>query len=174
MTDKELKDLVASLSISQKETDRQIKELGKQIGGLGRKFGGFTEGMAFPAMEKVLRQKFKMESIAQNLQTRIKGKEMEIDILAYSNSRINKVYLVEVKSHLNDVELKKMLLKMKNFFYFHPEHKGKDLYGILTVVDVNRDILKRVYANGIYLARLHDETFTLQVPKGFKPKNYSI
>ena len=56
MTDIELKDLVASLAIAQKETDRQLqetdkqlrlqlmetdkqlRELGKQIGGLGEKF----------------------------------------------------------------------------------------------------------------------------------------
>ena len=62
MTDEELKDLVASLAVAQRETDRQLKEtdrqlketdrqlrkqlkeLGKQIGGLGEKFGGFTEG----------------------------------------------------------------------------------------------------------------------------------
>ena len=46
MTDEELKELVASLAVAQRETDRQLKELGKQIGGLGEKFGG--EGMALP------------------------------------------------------------------------------------------------------------------------------
>ena len=51
MTDEELKELVASLAVAQRETDRQLKEtdrqlrkqlkeLGKQIGGLGEKFGG--------------------------------------------------------------------------------------------------------------------------------------
>ena len=46
MTDDELKQLVASLAIDRKETDKQfketakqLKELGKQIGGLGKKFG---------------------------------------------------------------------------------------------------------------------------------------
>ncbi len=73
MTDDELRELVASIAISQKETDKQLretdkqlnefqieswkqikenrnqlKELGKQIGGLGRKFGSFTEGLALP------------------------------------------------------------------------------------------------------------------------------
>jgi hypothetical protein len=56
-----------------KETDRQlskqIKELSKQIGGLGNKFGSFTEGMALPSMEKLLRQRFGMETIA----TRVKS-----------------------------------------------------------------------------------------------------
>ncbi len=36
MTEDELKQLVASLAIDRKETDKQRKELGKQIGGLGK------------------------------------------------------------------------------------------------------------------------------------------
>jgi hypothetical protein len=35
MTDQELKDLIASLAIDRKETDRQIKNLGREIGKLG-------------------------------------------------------------------------------------------------------------------------------------------
>jgi len=50
--------ILAELSTAQKETDRQLKELGKQIGGLGAKFGSFTEGLALPSMEKILRQRF--------------------------------------------------------------------------------------------------------------------
>ena len=55
---------IKELRASQKETDRQIKELGKQIGGLGEKFGSFTEGMAFPSMKRVLRERFGMEFVS--------------------------------------------------------------------------------------------------------------
>lgn len=126
MTDQELRDLVASLAVSQKETDlqiketgnqlketdrqlketdrqlrKQMKELGIQIGGLGNKFGSFTEGMAFPSMEKILRKRFGMEMISLRAK-KIKGdKILEIDVLAYANSEKNEVYVVEVKSHLH-------------------------------------------------------------------------
>ena len=71
MTDEELKELVASLAIDRKETERRmretdrqmketsqqikaterlVKELSKNIGGLNNKFGSFTEAMAFPSM----------------------------------------------------------------------------------------------------------------------------
>ena len=46
-----------------KDTDNQLKESGKQIGGLGDKFGSFTEGMAFPSLEKMLRERFGMDVI---------------------------------------------------------------------------------------------------------------
>ena len=36
MTDQELKDLVASLAVSQAETDEQLKKLAEQIGGIRR------------------------------------------------------------------------------------------------------------------------------------------
>ncbi|MCA2590483.1 DUF3782 domain-containing protein, partial [Microcystis aeruginosa CS-558/01A06] len=63
--------LLAELTAAQKETDRQLKEtdkqlkeLGKQIGGLGAKFGSFTEGLALPSMETILRQRFGMEVVS--------------------------------------------------------------------------------------------------------------
>ena len=113
MTDDELKELVAGLAISQKETDRQLKEtdkqlskqmkeLGKQIGGLGRKFGSFTEGLALPSMQKILQEKFNMEVISPSVRIHKDGKDIEIDVLAYANSTTNEVYVVEVKSHLRE------------------------------------------------------------------------
>ena len=131
MTDQELRDLVASLAVAQKETNdqmralqketdrqlretdrqlrKQMKELGIQIGGLGNKFGSFTEGMAFPSMEKILRKRFGMEMISLRAK-KIKGdKILEIDVLAYANSEKNEVYVVEVKSHLHHRELEQVL-----------------------------------------------------------------
>ncbi|MCZ8118674.1 MAG: DUF3782 domain-containing protein, partial [Microcystis sp.] len=63
-TDKQLKEtdlLLKEVSQQQKKTDKQLKELGQQIGGLGAKFGSFTEGLALPSMETILRQRFGME-----------------------------------------------------------------------------------------------------------------
>ena len=99
MTDQELRDLIASIAVAQKETDKQIKEtaeqlkntdkqineLGWQLGGLGNKFGSFTEGMAFPAMDKILRQRFNMETVASRVKSTRGGDSLELDVLAYSN-----------------------------------------------------------------------------------------
>jgi len=48
LLDKELKNLVASLAISQKETNRQIERM-------VNKFGTFAEGLALPSIEKIIR-----------------------------------------------------------------------------------------------------------------------
>jgi len=179
MTDIELKELVASLAVRQAETDRlirdlgnQTKELGKQIGGLGDKFGGFTEGMAYPSMQKILQERFGMNVISPRVSSRKNGRTMEIDVLAYSNGNANAVYAVEVKSHLRDDGVDQMLKILREFHDFFPGHEDKKVFGILAAVDVPNDVRQRVLREGIYLARIHDDNFQLEVPEGFQPRAF--
>lgn len=154
------------------ETWRQIKELGKQIGGLGQKFGGFTEGMAYPSMKKILEQRFHMDTISPRVSSRKNGRKMEVDVLAYSNSAVNEVYVVEVKSHLRDDGVDQMLRILREFHHFFPGHSGKKVYGILAAVDFPDDVRDRVLREGIYLACIHDESFELAVPRDFRPRAF--
>ena len=193
MTDDELKQLVASLAISQKETDKQIKEtdrqfketdrqfketdkqlkeLGKQIGGLGKKFGSFTEGLALPSMTKILRERFQMEVISPSVRVSKNGIDAEIDVLAYANSRINEAYVVEVKSHLREEGISQLKEIMDNFRLLFPEHQDKKLYGIIAAVDISAALKKRVLDAGFYVARIQDDTFSLDTPLGFKAKAF--
>ena len=181
MTDEELKQLVASLAIDRKEieklfketdmkfqetdqqikeTNKQLKELGRQIGGLGKKFGSFTEGLALPSMTKILRERFKMEVINPSVRVRkANGMEAEIDVMAYSNSQINEVYVVEVKSHLREEAIMQLNALMGNFRMLFPEHNDKKLFGIIAAVDMSDMLKKRVLDAGFYVARIQDETF---------------
>jgi len=186
MTDQELRDLAASVSGRQSDTElwlkesarqmsenaQMIRELGKQIGGLGQKFGGFTEGMAFPSMTKILQQRFNMDVIATRVTSRKNGRTMEIDVLAYSNSKVNEVYAVEVKSHLREEGVEQMLQILREFHDFFAGHEGKKIYGILAAVDIPDDIRQRVLREGIYLACIHDDNFELQIPEGFHPRAF--
>ena len=191
MTDAELKELVASLAIAQqetglqlkenarlqKETDRrlskQLRELGKQIGGLGQKFGSFTEGLALPSMEKILRQRFRMTHVAPRVRVKKGRKNLELDVLAYSNTDVNKVFVVEVKSHLREEGLEQILQVLRVFFDFFPEHKDKTLHGILATVDAPENLLRKVREAGIYTAQIRDDNFLLTVPKSFKPTPFT-
>jgi len=184
MTDEELKQLVASLAVAQreaselfketdrrqKETDKQLKELGKQIGGLSNKFGSFTEGLALPSMTKILKQRFKMEVISPSVRVSKNGIDAEIDVLAYANSAVNEVYAVEVKSHLREEGINQLSTLMANFRNLFPEHADKKLYGIIAAVDMSEDIKKRVLDAGFYAARIKDEVFSLDTPEGFQAK----
>ena len=207
MTDQELKDLVASLAISQKEsgrqieatslqmretdrqmqetdrkmqetdrkmreTDRQIRELKKQIGGLGNKFGGFTEGLAWPSMSRVLSRRFGAEFVAPRVK-RSRGKEnIELDALGYRNSDTNAAWVVEVKSRLGDGDLDSFREKLRRFSDMFPEHADKQVFGILSAVDISGEMARKVLAEGIYLARVHEDLFELAVPKGFVARDW--
>ena len=190
MTDEELKDLVASLAVAQRETDRQLKEtdrqlketdrqlrkqlkeLGKQIGGLGEKFGGFTEGMALPSMTKILTENFGMEVVTPRVKVRKAGRSLELDVLAYANSECNAAYIVEIKSHLRPDGIEQLKNILEQFRHFFPEHADKALYGILAVVDAPEDLRQEALSAGIFMAGINDEQFKLEVPRNFQPKSW--
>jgi hypothetical protein len=65
---------------------------------------------------------------------------------------------------MTDQELKELVASMISSGY-----EGKKLYGILAAVDAPEAVRKKVLQEGIYLARVHDGHFELQVPKDFQP-----
>ena len=160
---------IREVSKSQKATDHQIKELGIQIGGLGEKFGSFTEGMAFPSMRQILEQRFHADVIGTRMIGRNNGNRMELDVIAYANRGLDEVYVVEVKSHLREDGLQRMIRNLKDFHKFFPGHQGKKVYGILAYVDAPEDVCRRALEAGLYLARIHDGLFEIEVPEGFQP-----
>jgi hypothetical protein len=164
-TDRQLKELG-------KQTDRQLKELGKQIGGLGAKFGSFTEGLALPSMETILRQRFGMEVVSPSVRVSKEGKHIEIDVLAYTNGNLNTAYVVEVKSHAREDSITQLKSILQRFRTFFPEHKDKQLYGILAAVDMSPELRQKTLEEGFYVACIHDQVFELDTPENFQPQNY--
>jgi hypothetical protein len=156
----------------QKETDKQLKELGKQIGGLGAKFGSFTEGLALPSMETILGQQFGMEVISPSVRVSKEGQHLEIDVLAYTNGELNIAYIVEVKSHVRQEDITQLKSILQRFRRFFPEHKDKKLYGILAAVDLSPELREKILQEGLYVARIHDQVFELDIPDNFQPQTY--
>ncbi|BCU12934.1 DUF3782 domain-containing protein [Microcystis aeruginosa] len=181
-TDKQLKEtdlLLKEVSQQQKEnaqqqkkTDKQLKELGQQIGGLGAKFGSFTEGLALPSMETILRQRFGMEVVSPSVRVSKNGQHLEIDVLAYTNGELNTAYIVEVKSHAKEESITQLKSILQRFRSFFPEHKDKKLYGILAAVDLSNELREKILEEGFYVARIHDEVFELDIPDNFQPQTY--
>jgi len=186
VTDQELRDLAASLAMKQvgltepaeqrqreqQETARQLREVGRQLDRLGEKFGGFTDGIAFPAMTEILMQRFGMTTNAPQVRSRRNSRSLELDVLAYSSSQKNEAYVVEVKSHLREDGLDQLLRTLKEFREFFPEHADKKVYGILAAVDISDNAAHMALREGIYLARIHDNQFEIQVPDDFQPRAY--
>jgi hypothetical protein len=156
----------------QQKTDKQLKELGKQIGGLGAKFGSFTEGLALPSMETILRQRFGMEVVSPSVRVSKNGQHLEIDVLAYTNGELNTAYIVEVKSHAREESITQLKSILQRFRSFFPEHKDKKLYGILAAVHVSPELREKILREGFYVARIHDQVFELDIPDNFQPQTY--
>jgi hypothetical protein len=151
------------------KTDRLIKAMNKQMGELGRKFGGYTEGLALPAMEKLLRRRFKMDVIAQDVRAHINGRSLELDLLGTSRQEGGDAYIVEIKSRFREDEFQQVLNTLREAPKFFPQLRDKRLYGIVVAVDIPQNMRRRVIKAGLYLALPHEDTFKLAVPRGFKP-----
>jgi hypothetical protein len=171
-TDRQLKEQLKETDRQLKETDRQLKELGKQIGGLGAKFGSFTEGLALPSMETILRQRFGMEIISPSVRASKGGQHLELDVFAYANGYLNTAYIVEVKSHVREDSITQLKSILQRFRTFFPEHKDKQLYGILASVDMSPELRQKTLQEGFYVARIHDQVFELDTPDNFQPQSY--
>jgi hypothetical protein len=180
MTNQELKNIVAQISlgvdnlrISQQETDRQIKQVNKQLGELGNKFGSFTEGLALPSMEKVFYRDFGLDVVQPRARSRQNGRTMEIDVLAYDHPGGSKdVYIIEVKSHLTEKGIEQIKETIEEFPKYFPWGRDRTVYGVIAAVDIPDNVRNKVLKEGLYLARISDGTFTMQVPRGFKPKGF--
>jgi hypothetical protein len=169
-TEKQIKEAQAKTDSQLAKTDKQISELGIQIGGINNKFGTFTEGLVYPSIEKELYEKFKVTHVSQR--ARNKTKQVEIDILGYSNGSTNEAYVVEVKSHLRDEALDQILKILEHFKENFPEHKDKKVYGMIASIDTNDEVLTKIEKAGIYYANVSNNIFELKSSKKFKPREF--
>jgi hypothetical protein len=135
-TDRKFQETDRLIDKVSRETDRKIRDLGQQIGGLCNKFGSFTEGLALPSMEKILRQRFGVDTVGPSVRVSRNGRHLEIDVLAYANGDINTAYVVEVNSHLREENIQQLLDILEHFADWFPEHRNRKLYGILAAVDI--------------------------------------
>jgi RecB family endonuclease NucS len=123
-------------------------------------------------MEKILRQRFGMETTSPSVRVSKGGQHIEIDVLAYANGELNTAYIVEVKSHAREESITQLKSILQRFRTFFPEHKDKQLYGILAAVDMSPDLREKTLQEGFYVARIHDQVFELDIPENFQPQRY--
>ena len=155
-----------------RDINRQLQENARLIQRLGAKFGSFTEGLALPAMEKILRDRLGMEVISPSVRVSKARQHMELDVLAYANGPVNAASIVEVKSHAREESIAQLKTLLHRFRDFFPEHRDKQLYGILAAVDLSASLREKALQEGLYVAHIHDEVFTLDIPENFQPRAF--
>ena len=169
----ELRQIISELALSQKETDQIVKRTQKQLGELGNKLGSFAEGLAYPTVERIMREKFGMEGV-NPIHIRRKDGELEVDALGYSNGNINTVMVGEIKSHFREHHVEKVEQACQRLFDFMPEHRGKKVYGMVIFVKGEQNAIQLAAKHGIDTVEANDENFKLRNGKWFVPKDFGV
>ena len=144
--------------------EKVFDEIGKKRGG----FSSFTEGLAYPSMRKILRERYGIDNTVANIVKDFpNGNQIEFDAFGYTNGTVNNAVVVEVKTHLQSKHIYEFKQELADFKQNFPEFKDKHLYGILvTARVVSKELRHEIFENGLHLAIVHDEVFNLkQNPK---------
>lgn len=154
------------------ETEKMIKNLGKEIGGLGNSIGGLAEGLSYPSLANELENRFKVEFVAPNVEKKKGQSKIELDVLAYSNSTKNEVFIIEIKATLSELAIEQLQKEVERFKEYFPEHSDKKVYGIMCAIKASDKLKRQVYDKGFYFASANEGLFKILIPKNFKPKSW--
>jgi len=168
-----IRDITERQKEAKQESDIELKNLRRIVGDIGNKFGSFTEGMAFPSMERVLRKQFGMTTVTTNYKTHYGSDTLKIDVLGIANGTVNAVVIVEVKSHLTQRDIEQTLNAIETFKRLHPEYAGKKIFGVIACVSGAMEQKQKAIEAGLFVASTDDEIFELQTPAWFVPRDFS-
>lgn len=170
------RELEASLARSREQVDAALDKLSRQIGGLGNGFGTFTEGLMWSSLQRILRDQLGMHTLAIIPERRRlpDGRDLEVDMLGWTNGTDNRVAVVEIKTHLRRRDLDQFDHMLRRFAEFFPEHKGKTAVGIIAAIGIRQPIASEVNRRGFHLARASDENFELADSPGFRPVHFAV
>lgn len=160
----EIRQILAELAASQKQTQ-------KQLGELGNKFGSFAEGLAYPTVERIMREQFGMEGV-NPIHIRRHGDELELDALGYSNGSVNTVIAGEIKSHFREEHIGQIERACQKLPEFMPEHAEKKVHGMVIFIKGEQNAIDLATKRGIYTVQANDENFKLRSPKHFIPRDF--
>ena len=170
MSNKELKDSVASSVSASEEINAQIERTQKIINGLGR--GYLYEETAWDSLHNILIEYFKIPLIMEVVK-RMNNASISMDAFGYENSPINTAVIIKITEKLKYEAIEEIEETMSNFPKFFLDHADKKLYGVMACVDASDEIKNVLRKKGIYLAVMNDDVFELHEPDNFTPTDYS-
>lgn len=170
MTDDELKQLVASLAVSQKETDNQLKETNNQlketdnqlketdrklekiarmIGGVSKNQGDIAEDFFYNSLIKDNHLgSLAFDDITKNMEKH-RGKIQEEYDIFLTNGESIAIIEVKYKAHLEDIN--KLTRKFNNFKKLFPIYQDYKLYGAMASFYFNQDTKDELLNQGYFV-----------------------
>jgi Holliday junction resolvase-like predicted endonuclease len=155
MTDQELKDLVASLAISQaktdeqmKRTDEKLKRMGIALGNISNNQGAVAEEFFFNSLKATQTLAgIHYDSVDKNLTRAANGIEDEFDIVMVNGKAIA---IVEVKYKAHEADLTKLLTqKYENFKKLFPVYKDYTHHLVLATFSLYDELKEQALAQGV-------------------------
>lgn len=162
MTDQELKDLVASLAVSQaetekrfketdkqfKETDKQLKKLGVLLGNIGNNQGDVAEEYFINSLKDKLKvANMDFDYLIPNYVIEGKKIQDEYDILLVNGES---AAIIEVKYKVHPSDLKKLPKKIANLKKL-PQYKGYKVYAGIAGFKIPKEIIEQATKQGYFV-----------------------
>ena len=155
MKDEELKELVASLAVSQKETDEQMKRtdeklerMGVNLANIGKNQGDVAEDFFYQSLIKNNRLgKLSFDDVTRNMEKHRGDIQEEYDLFLTNGDSIA-IVEVKYKAHLKDID--KLDRKINNFKKLFPIYKDYKLYGALAAFHINDDAKEETLNRGYF------------------------
>ena len=183
MTDDELKALVASLALgqrelqeaqkktdeqmtrtdeqilslleSQKETDRKLQKVSDMLGGMGQNQGDVAEEFFFNSLvDDAHLGAIHFDDIATNMKKHRGKIQEEYDLVMTNGDAIG---IVEVKYKVHENDLSKLDRKMRNFKTLFPWFNDYKLYGAIASFHINDDAKKEALERGFFVLQRKGE-----------------
>jgi len=168
-TDKQMKETARQM----KETDKQMKETDKKIGALYNRFGELAEHLVIPNIkEKFKPLGFNFEEVSQNKQiSNAAGNHItEIDILLENGDT---VIAVEVKAKPNQKDVQEHIKRMDVLRRRADDRQDKRKFqGAIAGAIMSDAVRNNILKNGFYVIEQTGDTVKINIPEGFKPRQW--
>ena len=171
MTDRELKDLVASLAISQQKTDEQLRDLqhkmnqtdeqmkktdmkidkiAKMVGNMGNNQGEVAEEYFVNSLKDVLKiGELNFDYLLENVHLQTKKINDEFDILLVNGSSVA-IIEVKYKVHPNVID---SLEKKIEHFKLMKEYKNYNIYAGVAGFKVPKEVISKAEEKGYFVLK---------------------
>jgi hypothetical protein len=174
MSSAELRELVASLVLAQKETDRQLKETDQKLNRLeglfGMQFGRLTEAILSPGCLKLFQKRgIAVVESMRRLHTSREGENLEIDLLLVNATE---AVVVEMKAAFKVRDVDDLVEDLEKFRKFFPKYNKHTLYGAVASFEYLEDSDRYAHRNGLFVLTSSEETVAIANPLNFKPKRF--
>ncbi len=176
MTDDELKELVASLAVAQRETselmretreqmketdermrktDEKLERIGIHLGNITANQGDVAEEFFFNSLVKDMRLgSIRFEDVMKN-SSKQRGKIQEEYDLILTNG--DSLAIIEVKYKVHQNDLAKLDRKMQNFKKLFPIYQNFKQYGAIASFHINDDAKREALERGYFVLQRQGE-----------------